>query len=41
MHYSISAVQCDRHFYSEEYANNVKCRCTSAPGHILDCSEFI
>ena len=34
-------VQCGRHICSGAYANNVKCMYTSAPGHIVDCSEFI
>ena len=43
--YSSSAVGCTCSMWqadiSEAYANNVKCMYTSAPGHIVDCSEFI
>ena len=34
-------MQCGRHICSGEYANNMKFMHTSAPGHIVDCSEFM
>ena len=30
-----------RHICSWLYVSNVKCLYTSAPGHTVDCSEFI
>ena len=35
------SVQCGRHIQSGEYVSNVKYMYTSAPGHIIDCIEFI
>ena len=34
-------VQCGRHISSGAYASNVECLYSSAPGHIVDCIEFI
>ena len=34
-------VQCGRHICSGTYVSNVKCMYISAPGHIVNCIEFI
>ena len=34
-------VQLSRHISSKVYANDEKCRYTSAFGHIVDCSKLI
>ena len=34
-------MQCGRPISSGAYANNVLCMYTSAPGHIIDCTELI
>ena len=33
-------VQCHEYICSRAHANNVKFMSTSAPGHIIDCSEL-
>ena len=34
-------MQCGMQFSSGTYASNVKYMYTSAPGYIVDCSEFV
>ena len=34
-------VKCGSHIFSEVYVNNVKSMYASAPGQIVDCTEFI
>ena len=34
-------MQCGRHVYSGAYVSNMKCFYTNAPGHIIDCIEFV
>ena len=39
--HALRHVQYGGHIHSREYASNVKCMYTSAPGYFINSSEFI